>query len=135
MIYNKEPILVLYDMVKDLCFYANGRTKPNAIPIFKEIMNKEANDIPDSYILLRSQLSDTAQTYGDGKTLIRNADCDIILISKGYAINSNDLHNVNKRKIQEHLQSQDINFQGFNLGFEDGVGTQYTFRLEIEYIG
>lgn len=133
MIYNKEPIAVLYDWVKDLYYSSNNKVKANGIPIFKEIMNKEANDVPDSYILLRSEVNDTTDVYGDGSSLTRTASCDIMLITKGYAINSTDLHNVNKRKIKEHLKAQNVDFQGINLGFNDGE-TQYTFSVEVEYI-
>ena len=128
MVYNKEPIQVLWDMVKGL--------KKQIPDIYKEIMHEEENDIPASYILLRSQLSDTTNVYGDGLSLVRNADCDIILVSKGYADDSNDLHNKNKRLIREHLKSQNINFQEFNLGYDDGLkSTQHTFSLGVDYIG
>ena len=127
MIYNKEPILVLWDMTKGL---------KSSIPIYKEIMHEEENDIPDSYILLRSQISDTNKEFGDGSSKIKNADCDIILISKGYADDTTDLHNVNKALIRQHLKNQNINFSENNLGFNDSIqSTEHNFSLEIEYIG
>lgn len=127
MIYNKEPIQVLWDLVKDLS---------DEIPIYKEIMHEDDNDIPDSYILLRSQMSDSNLVFGDGKGKIRAADCDIILISKGYADDTTDLHNKNKKIIREHLKEQDINYQEFNLGYDDGLkATQHTFTIEVDYIG
>lgn len=126
-VYNKEPIQVLWDMVKDL---------RNQIRIFKENMHEDVNSIPDSYILLRSQVSDTTKTYGDGKSLIRSADCDIILVSKGYADDTPDLHNVNKKLIREHLKSQDINFSEANLGYNEAIqSTEHNFSLGVEYIG
>lgn len=127
MIYNKEPIQVLWDLVKDL---------HKTIPIYKETMHEEENDIPDSYILLRSQLSDSIENYGDGKSLIRSADCDIILVSKGYADDTTDLHNKNKKTIRQHLRDKEINYSEFNLGYDEGLkSTQHTFSLGIEYIG
>ena len=127
MIYNKKPDQVLWDIVKDL---------KNQIPIFKEIMHEEENDIPASYILLRSQISDTTKTYGDGKSLIRTADCDIILVSKGYADDTTDLHNKNVKLIEEHLKSQDINFSEANLGYNEEIqSTEHNFSLGVEYIG
>lgn len=127
MIYNNEPIQVLWDITKDLF---------DDIPIYKEVMHADENSIPDSYILLRSQLSDSNQVFGDGKGLIRAADCDIILVSKGYADDTTDLHNINKKRIREHLKQQDVNFQEFNLGYnKDDNNTQHTFSLEIDYIG
>ena len=127
MIYNKEPVQVLWDMTKGLL---------KNIPIYKEIMHEEDDDIPNSYILLRSQLSDSVDVYGDGKGLTRSADCDIILVSKGYADDTTDLHNKNKKLIREHLKSQEINYTEFNLGYDDGLkSTQHTFSLVVNYIG
>jgi len=127
MVYNKEPILVLWNIVKSL---------KSDIPIYKEIMSEEENDIPASYILLRSQISDNGKTYGDGKTIIRTADCDILLITKGYAEDTTDLHNVNKNKIRSKLKSQDINFVENNLGYNDSIqSTEHSFSIEVEYIG
>lgn len=127
MIYNKEPVQVLWDMTKGLL---------KNIPIYKEIMHEEDDDIPNSYILLRSQLSDSTDVYGDGKSLTRSADCDIILVSKGYADDTTDLHNKNKKLIREHLKSQEINYTEFNLGYDDGLkSTQHTFSLVVNYIG
>ena len=126
-VYNKEPIQVLWDIIKDL---------KKKIPIYKEIMHEDENDIPASYILLRSQISDTTKSFGDGKSLIRNADCDIILITKGYADDTTDLHNVNKKLIRQHLKSQEINFNEANLGYNDAIqSTEHNFSLGVEYIG
>lgn len=126
MIYNKKPIDVLWDMTKDLL---------GEIPIYKEVMHEDDNSTPDSYILLRSQLSDNNDVFGDGVGLIRAADNDILLISKGYADDSTDLHNVNKEKIRQHLKTQKVNFQEFNLGYDkDNNITQHTFTLKIDYI-
>ena len=127
MVYNNEPIQVLWDMVKDL------RTQ---IPIYKEIMHEDDNDIPSSYILLRSQMSDTTENFGDGKSLIRSADCDIILVSKGYADDTTDLHNKNKKLIRQQLKDKEISFDEFNLGYDEGLkSTQHTFSLGVNYIG
>lgn len=127
MVYNKDPQQVLWDMIKGLS---------KQIPIYKEIMHEDDNDIPASYILLRTDMSNSTNNYGDGKSLIRTSDCDIILVSKGYADDSTDLHNKNKKLIREHLKSQEINFDEFNLGYDDGLkSTQHTFSLGVNYIG
>lgn len=134
-IYNKEPISVLTDYTKGLLYDKNGHRLIDGIPIYKEIMHEEEEDVPQSYILLRSQLSDTVNNYGDGDALVRTADCDIILVTKGFADDSTDLHNVNKNKIRQHLKSLGVNFQEFNLGYEDSIkSTQHTFSLVVNYI-
>ena len=127
MIYNKEPIQVLWDMVKGL---------KSQIPIYKEIMHEEQNNVPASYILLKSQVTDTNDVFGDGKGQIRAADCDIILVSKGYGDDSKDLHNKNKKKIRDHLKEQEINYTEVNLGYNESIqSTEHNFTLEILYIG
>jgi hypothetical protein len=130
MIYiGKDPQQILWDITKELSL-------THKIPIYKETMHEEPKDTPNSYILLRSEITDTDELKGDGKTLTRYADCDIILVSKGYADDTTDLHNINKALIKKHLQSQGIAFQGFNLGYDDALkSTQYTFSLGVEYIG
>ena len=136
MIYNKEPIDVLWELTRDLMYNAQNKLRANYIPIYKEIMHEEEDKIPESYILLRSQLTDTSSVYGDGKSLIRSADCDIILRTKGYAGHSSDLHNVNKVKIRQQLRNKGVNFQEYNLGYDDSLkSTQHTFSLEIDYCG
>ncbi|MBR5223816.1 MAG: hypothetical protein IKV81_06610 [Clostridia bacterium] len=125
-IYNVEPMQALVDMTKGLF---------TEIPIYKESMHEDVNDIPDSYILLRSQITDTTESYGDGKSVVRSADCDIMLVSKGYADDTDDLHNINKRKIREHLKAQGINFDEVNLGYNDSLkSTQHTFSVEVKYV-
>ncbi len=125
-IYNIEPMQALVNMTKGLF---------SEIPIYKESMHEETNDVPDSYILLRSQITDTTESYGDGKSVVRSADCDIMLVSKGYADDTDDLHNINKRKIREHLKAQEINFDEVNLGYDDGLkSTQHTFSVEVKYV-
>lgn len=126
MIYNKKPIDVLYDMVKPLS---------SQIPeIFKNAMTEDENDIPESYILLRAEISDTTKVFGDGQSKVRSADCDIILVSKGTAQNSDSLHNINKDIIKKHLLSQGVNYSGFDLGYDSNhKNTQYTFSLKVNY--
>lgn len=133
---NKEPIQILWDIMKGLMYDNNNKLLKDGITIYKETMHEEENDIPDSYILLRSQTSDSTDTYGDGVSLIRNADCDIILVSKGYAEDTTDLHNINKIKIKNHLKAQEIPYTDFNLGYDNGLkSTQHTFTIGVKYIG
>lgn len=126
LISNKEPIKVLWDLFKPL--------HKEKIAIYKEIMHEEENDIPNSYILLRSSVTDTINIVGDGNCLIRTADCDVILVTKGYAEDTNDLHNVNRRKIEKLLKDNEINYSFFNLGYDASLkSTQCTFSFEVNY--
>lgn len=120
-----EVLEVLVAMVKGLS---------RQIRIFKEIVNVDKNSVPDSYILLRSQVTDSADNYGDGKGILRVADCDIMLISKGFADKTTDLHNVNKKKLRNHLRNQDVEFIETNLGYDENTkSTQHTFSVKVKY--
>jgi hypothetical protein len=123
------PMQYLWDLLKSL--YITDK-----IPIYKETMHEDDNSIPDSYILLRSQVSDTSGGFGDGKCLFRSADCDIILVSKGYADDSKDAHNVNKAKIMAVLNANEIPYTVVDFGFDmTAKNTQTTFSIEVNYIG
>lgn len=126
MIYNKEPIFVMWDLVKDLV---------GEIPIYKEIMSEDEDSTPESYLLLRSQINDTTSEFGDGKTKLRKADCDFILCTKGMASNSTDLHNVNKQKITNKLNESEFTFDSYNLGYIESLkSTQHTWSGTINYL-
>lgn len=126
MVYNKEPILVLWDAVKSL---------KKTIAIFKETMDEDADSTPESYLLLRSNITDTPSNYGDGKSLIRTADCDILLVTKGVAQNTTDLHNLNRVKVVTALKNAGLEYMGHNLGYDSAIkSTQYVWSARITYV-
>ena len=122
---NKEPILVLWNAVKSIA---------DEIKIYKETMDEDADSVPESYLLLRSDITNTPFLYGDGVTKIRRADCDIILVTKGVATNTTDLHNVNRAKVTEALEAAGLPYDAFNLGYDDTIkSTQYSWSVVIHY--
>lgn len=126
-IFNKSSMDALYSIVSDLA---------TEIPIYKWSMDEDENSIPDSYILLRSDVPDSTKIFGDGKSLIRNSDCDIMLISKGQVTSSKELHNKNIEKIRNLLKSKEISYYGSDLGYDQSLkSSQYTFSLTVEYCG
>lgn len=125
MIYNKEPMAVLYEYVKDLL---------PGVPIYKNFMDADDNSIPESYILLKARPTDNPKLYGDGETKIRVADSEITLISKGAATTSTNIHNLNCHKIEEMLKSKKVNFSIIELGYnKDLKNSQTTFEIRINY--
>lgn len=125
MVYNKEPILVVYEMLSELA---------DEIPIYKEIMDEDEDSTPDSYIVIFAQVNDSAKSFGDGATLIRSADCDINLISKGTAGSSTSLHNINKRKIADLLEKKNVIFTQRNLGYNDSLKiSEHNFSVLVHY--
>lgn len=124
-IYNKPPIDALWDITKHLA---------SEIPIYREMMDEDEDSAPDSYLILRSDVSSGAEIYGDGKAQIRRSDCDLMLISRGMAGNSSALHNTNKAKIAQALEVAGLPYSGYNLGYDDAIkSTEYTFSVTIYY--
>jgi len=120
---NKDPATALWDIVKSLA---------SEIEIYKEVMDEDDDSTPDSYILLRSDMNDSALRHGDGVTKIRQSECDIVLVTKGTATRTTDLHNVNKAKIITALG--DIPYESYNLGYDPILkATQHTFTVTINY--
>jgi hypothetical protein len=124
-VYNKLPIDALWDIVKSLA---------DTIPIYREAMDEDENSTPESYLILRSDVSSGVELYGDGSAQIRRSDCDLILISKGKATKSTDTHNQNKALIAAALDSAGILYEGYNLGYDETLkSTEYTFSVTIYY--
>ena len=66
---------------------------------------------------------------------MRTADCDIILVTKGHADDTTDIHNVNKAKIRKVLNEKSVSFSEFNLGYVDASkSTEHTFSTNVKYI-
>ena len=92
IIYNKSPIDVMWDVVKSLA---------DTIPIYREGMDEDENSTPESYLILRGDVSSGVETFGDGSGQIRRSDCDLILVSKGVSGNATSTHNANKASIEK----------------------------------
>lgn len=121
----QDPIQQLYNIVKPLA---------NEIEIYKEVMTEDDDSIPDSYLLLKSDMTNTGRVYGDGRAILRASDCDIVLVSKGTADLSTDVHNVNKKKVMQLLDDLEIDYIGVNLGYDDSIkSTQYAWTVTVIY--
>jgi len=85
------------------------------------------NSEPDNYILLRWDISNNTQVFGDGKTLERYSDCDIILTCDG-AYSS--LLGQTELLIEKMLNDNGIIYRKFNLGFIKNLSkTQVTYAV------
>lgn len=121
----QDPIQRLYNIVKPLA---------NEIEIYKEVMTEDDDSTPDSYLLLKSDMTNTGRVYGDGRAMLRASDCDIVLVSKGTADVSTDLHNTNRSKIMTLLDDLEIDYIGVNLGYDDTIkSTQYAWTVTVIY--
>lgn len=126
MIYDKYPIDVLYEILKPIS---------NEISIYKEIFIEDENS-SQSYVLIRTQISDTIDLLADGKEQFRSADCDVIVSTKGADVSSTGSHILILKKIRELLKTNYIMFQEFNLGYDTTLNrVQHTFSMEVKYFG
>lgn len=125
MIYNKAPILVMWDIVKSL---------KDEIPIYKETMDEDEDSTPDSYLLLESDIDDSPAYFADNTVKSRQSECNFLLVSKGVAKKSTDLHNVNVSKIQTALDTAGFIYTKRNLGYFESINsTQCSFSGTINY--
>lgn len=126
MTYNDQPINVLWGIFKP--------TTSKDIPVYKEFLKEDENSTPlQGYIILKTSVSDNTKVFGDGKTLLRVADCQVNLHTYGSNFNSNGKHLNNIKKIKTLLKSNDINFTFMNLGFTDPY-SEAVFDFRISYV-
>lgn len=104
------------------------------IPIYKETVDENEENLPESYLLLRSDITNSPGMFGDGKALLRLPECDIMLISKTPGATSDDIHNVNIAKVKALLDEADAAYEGFNLGYNSTLKeSQYTWSVRFMY--
>lgn len=127
-IFNVEPAEALWTLVKPLA---------EEISVYKEVMDEDENSVPESYLLLRTDVGagDGGIVYGDGEARIRQTECDIVLVSKSKGSNVDDVHNLNKAKVKALLTESGVTFYGTNLGYDDALkSSRYTWSVRIAYV-
>lgn len=106
----------------------------NEIPIYKQTVDEDEDNLPQSYLLIRADITNSLGMFGDGKALLRQSECDVMLISKTTGETSDDIHNVNKKKVAALLDSADAAYEGYDLGYNDTLKeSQYTWTLRFLY--
>ncbi|MDE7440236.1 MAG: hypothetical protein K2N23_07000 [Clostridia bacterium] len=106
------------------------------IPIYKQTVDEDETNLPDSYLLIRSDITNSAGMFGDGKALLRRSEGDVILISKTAGATSDDIHNLNIAKVKALLDASDAAYEGYNLGYNDTLKeSQYTWSVRFLYGG
>ncbi len=104
------------------------------IPIYKSTVDENEDNLPVSYLLLRADVVDSPEIFGDGRALLRQSECDVMLISKTAGATSDDIHNVNIAKVKALLNSLDASYTGHDLGYNDSLKeSQYTWSVSVIY--
>jgi hypothetical protein len=126
MIYGKEPKQVLYEALQSL---------EATIPIYKEGMDEDENSTPESYLLLKSDVTNTTALFGDGHTEVRTSECDVLLVTKGVNGNTTSLHWLNAAKVTVALDTAGITYKGYSLGYDSTLkNSQYSWSMNIDYV-
>lgn len=125
IVYNKEPPAVLWDTLKSLA---------GEIPIYREIMDEDEDSVPQSYVLIRTDVTNVTGRFGDGLPQTRRSACDIVVVTKGRAGNSTDLHSRNVAKVRRVIEKEGLPHSGYNLGYDTAIkSTEYAFSATIYY--
>lgn len=124
-IYDKSSWEALWEIVKPL---------QAEIPIYKEVMDEDEDSVPNSYLLIRRDVTDGGRIYGDGKAQTRQSNCDLILVSKSKGKSAKDIHSVNIERVKSVLDQAEIDYDGYNLGYNDTQKqSEYTWSINVNY--
>lgn len=104
------------------------------IPIYKQTMDEAEENVPESYLLIRTDVTDAGAVYGDGRAMLRHNSADILLVSKCTGALSDDVHNANRRKVKAMLDASDAAYTARDLGYDSTLReAQYSWTLEFLY--
>jgi len=121
----QKPLTVLYALLHE------------AIPditIYKNAVIDDKNNTPETFIQI-SETGNSPKVLGDGKILMRIAQCDILVVSKSKGANSSDAFNTLIEKIVETLWDNDIHYEYNNLGYDLSSSlAQGVFSINFEVV-
>ena len=104
------------------------------IPIYKQTVDEAEENVPESYLLIRTDVTDAAAVYGDGRAMLRRNTADLLLVSKCTGALSDDIHNVNRRKVKALLDASGACYTARDLGYDTTLReAQYSWTLEFLY--
>ena len=118
----KDYNQILYDILKPL--------KDEDIPLYLNTCPEDEDSMPSDFVVYRTGIVDSVKAYGDGKTLIRSCECDILVneYGSGNYANSGTL----ERKVEQLLIEHDISYIKYRPGVEqksNSVQVNFTFSL------
>lgn len=123
---NKKPMQFCIDLLKSL--------DDQNLKIYKEFMDEDSNSVPNSYLVIKTHVSDSPKFFGDGINLKREAICDLSLVSPGISKKSTSTHNSNIARIETKLKSANISYTTYNLGYNKATKTlEHTFSFKVIY--
>lgn len=117
-----DAMAILWELFKDI-----------GIPVYKQSMDEDDNSTPQTYIVIRSDVTNGAKFFGDGEPQVRKSACDITLVGEGAGRSDSDFA-VNCKNIEALLNSANLSYTGNNLGYNDSLkASEYTWSVNILY--
>lgn len=116
--YNK----IVYDLLKPLV--------EEGVELYLNTVPEDEDSQPADFVVYRTGVVDSALAYGDGKCLLRQCECDVIVNEYGTG-NSSTSGQLTK-KVEELLIDNEIAYKKYFPGVElksNTVQTTFTFIL------
>lgn len=112
---------ILYDILKPL---------KDDIPLYLNTCPEDEDSQPEDFIVYRTNIVNSTKVYGDGISLIRSCECDIIVneYGTGNYPNSGEF----ERRVEQLLIDKNISYAKYRPGVEqksNSVQTNFTFTL------
>jgi len=102
------------------------------IKTFLGVVSEEEAKKHNDFVLLRYDVSDTTALKGDGKSLVRNSDCDIIVQGTGTIFDNWIAENA--WEVEQILNSLEIGYRRQDNGYDDSSNTSsITISFAFQY--
>lgn len=115
----KDYDQLVYDILKPLVI------SNNPADVYLNNLTVDENSQPKDYILYRTNISNRARLYGDGKVITRQCACDILVNEQGNGNNDNAGYLVNQ--VEQLLINHNIHYTKASIYNEYMNSIQTTF--------
>ena len=97
---------------------------------YLNVMDKDADSAPTTYIVYRANVSNVPKVFGDGKVLKRTCACEIYVYEQG---TGNKRTSGNKTaEVETMLKTNNIVYNKYTSGYDktiDAIQTTFDFNL------
>lgn len=126
----KDYDQILFNILKPLAFDDEENALPDGIKLYLNRIPEDFNSYPLNFIVYRSNITNTASQYGDGKVLFRKSNCDIMVNESGDG-NQKDSGKI-ANQVEQLLIDHNIKYTRVNMGYvpdTDSIQTTFDFYL------
>lgn len=118
----KDYNLMVYNLLKSLV--------EEGVELYLNTVPEDENSQPLDFVVYRTGVVDSALAYGDGKCLLRQCECDVIV--NEYGTGNRDDSGQLAKKVEQILLDAEIAYKKYFPGVElksNTVQTTFTFVL------